>query len=122
DLDGQIALASDVDRLSHRVQERRALAPDVARVETSVARGRGRQGDHLVGRGRGARRVDEPGREPPGAVLDPVGQTALHPAEPGRRWGAAGEAHRRYTQGAVADQLDHVERGAAGVERAKVVA
>src|SRR5215467_10263520 len=122
DLDREIGFASDMDRLADRIQEGGALAPDMARVEAAVACGGGRERDHLVGRCERAGRVDEPGRETPRAVLDAVGDRALHPAELGRRRRAAREAHRRDPHGAVADQLDHVERGAARVERPQVVA
>src|SRR5215510_12126877 len=122
DLDRQIALAPDVDRLSHRVEERGSLAPDVARIEAPMARGGRGEGHHLVGRRIGAGSIDEPGRQPPRPVLDAVGDVALHPAELRGGRGTAREAHRRDAQGAVADQLDHVERGAAGVEGTQVVA
>src|SRR5207245_2220403 len=70
-LHGQLALAADADGFAHRLQQRRAFAADVARVESAMPRGRARDGDDLLGGGVRAGRVDQSRGRAPGAGEKP---------------------------------------------------
>src|SRR5881628_1424773 len=118
----ELRLAADGDRLGDRIEQRRALATDVARIERALpACADARELDDL-GRGRvGAGRVDQSGGHSPGAGLDGVGEGALHRHQLAGRRLAPRETHRGNAQRAVADELDDVDRRPAGIEGVEIL-
>ncbi len=121
-LGGQSALAADADGLRHRVEQRRPLAADVARVEAAPARGAAGDADDLLGGRVGAGGVDQAGGEAVRAVGHRLVHHALHVRLLGRGGRAAREAHGGQAQRAVADELRHVERDALPLVAREVLA
>ncbi len=69
DLDRHPALAADPDRLVHRLEEVVGLGAHVGDVDPVIRRHRLGHLDQLLGGGVVARRIDQRGGEPEGAVL-----------------------------------------------------
>src|SRR3989441_1791749 len=122
DLDADASLLADADRLADRVLDHRALAAHVREVEPAAPGHRARQEDQLLGRGVGARRIDEPGGIAVRACVHRLVEPPLHRLQIIRRDRAVLRADGRETERAVTHEVGDVDRRSHGAERGEVLA
>ena len=120
-MQGGAGAPSDLDQLADRLQQSFAFVADVRDERHAERRGLFGHRHELVGLGVGARDVDEPEREHPGARLEPEPHLAAHLGQLlGRRGHPVGAEHC-LPHGAVPDRRHQAHGRPAAIERLEVL-
>ena len=109
DLDRQAGLAADLDRFGDGFQDGLALAADVRGIQPTVAGYDAGQGDDLLGAGKAAGRIHQPGGQPKGPGLHGLGQQSSMCCLFAGDGGALLQAHDGDAQRTVPDQRCDVD-------------
>src|SRR5438477_13052521 len=122
ELDTDASPPPDLEVLLDRIQQLRRFVPDVARVEAALIADDLAERGKLVGRPKGARRIDEPGRETDRPFVHGLREKGSHLGELILRGSAIVGAHDTRTQRPVPDEGADVYRRPHMVDGIRVLA
>ncbi len=121
DLDGAPRPFADLDALPHRVYDRLAFSPDMARIESLMPRDPSRELDNLVCARETARRIDETRTHPERAGTHRLVDMLPHPVQLGGCGRAFVETHHCEADRSMPDEPCDVDPDASSLHEIEVL-